>query len=281
LKRLLYSLNQLVRDTRFNIEIIIVDNDAEKSCESIALEFQCDSGIPLRYYHEKRQNISYARNMSVLNSTGNFIAFIDDDEFPEKTWLTELYSALLKFKADGVLGPVDPHFETNPPKWIIKSGVCERKKFKTGYHIKNHKFTRTGNALLSRNIFFNIEEPFNPKYGIIGGGDADFFKRMIEKGFKFVYCNEATVYETVIPLRYKRSYYIKRAFTRGATSTYNSFFSFNTIKSIIAIGIYTPILLLTILFNHSYFMKYFIKTCDHIGKLLAYAGIKIVDKRPY
>jgi hypothetical protein len=51
------------------------------------------------------------RNKALLHAEGNFIAFIDDDEFPEDDWLCNLFKACMRFGVDGVLGPVNPHFE--------------------------------------------------------------------------------------------------------------------------------------------------------------------------
>lgn len=281
LARLLNSLTDLVTENKFDFDIVVVDNDSSQSGKPIVDNFLNQRKIPIKYLEEARQNISYARNKSVKNASGDFIAFIDDDEYPDSKWLLNLYINREKYKADGVLGPVKPHFEVEPPKWLIKSKICERESFDTGYNITNYKYTRTGNALLKTQILSDLKEPFDPKFGLIGGGDADYFKRMINKGYTFVWCNEACVYETVTPPRFKRSYYIQRAFTRGATSTYSPAISVNTIKSIIAICIYTPSLLFLNIIGHHFFMRYLIKVCDHLGKLLAFAGVKIVKKRPY
>jgi len=40
---------------------------------------------------------------------------------------------------------------------------------------------RTGNVLLSKKIFHNKENYFDPKFGKTGGEDVNFYKRMIEK----------------------------------------------------------------------------------------------------
>jgi glycosyltransferase involved in cell wall biosynthesis len=281
LTNLLNSLIKLKTEDKFDYEIIIVDNDAAMSGKPPADDFINNNDVPTKYINESRQSISHARNKSVKNANGGFIAMIDDDEYPDEEWLLRHYIAINQYNAEGVLGPVKPVFDKQPPKWIIKSKICERETFYTGFNITNSRFTRTGNVLLKSKILTENEEPFDPKFGLIGGGDADFFKRMIKKGYRFVWCNEACVYEIVQPFRFKRSYYIKRAFTRGATSTGNGIFSLSTLKSIIASLFYIPALPFLFIIGHHLFMKFFIKTCDHLGKLLAHMGIKIVKKRPY
>lgn len=282
LARLLNKLQELTTDNLFTYSIVIVDNDLSQSGKDIVSSVIETSKLNIQYYHQPKRNISLARNLAVQQANGNLIAFIDDDEFPEQDWLLNLYKTLYQFNADGILGPVKPHFENAPPSWIIKSKILERQSFKTGTIIPNSKYTRTGNVLIKKRLFENTEDYFDPLYGRIGGGDANFFKRMMQKGKVFVWCNEAIVYETVLAERLKRLYYIKRAFTRGIGETKHlPFFNRLTLKSFIASGMYTMALPILLIVSHSLFMKYLIKDCDHIGKLLAYCGIYAVKQRPY
>ena len=59
-------------------------------------------------------------------ATGNFIAFIDDDEFAIQEWLLTLFHALREYDADGVLAPVNPHFDQGAPQWVVKGGFYDR-----------------------------------------------------------------------------------------------------------------------------------------------------------
>jgi hypothetical protein len=105
---------------------------------------------------------------------------------------------------------------------------------------------------------------------------------MMEKGRTFVWCNEAIVYETVPIERQRKSYYLKRAFTRGMTSAWEvPFLSFYTVRSAVAIALYTSLLPLSILFGQHVFMRYLVKDCDHTAKMLAYLGIRVIKERPY
>lgn len=281
LERLLAVLQTLPSDDRFTYSIVVVDNDRIRSAEDVVRSFKENSHVEIRYFPESIQNISLARNMAVRNSYGELIAFIDDDEFPDPKWLSTLYTAYRKYDAAGVLGPVKPHFENDPPSWIIKSKILERTLFESGTVIPHSKYTRTGNVLLRRDLFETEEDYFDPEFGLLGGSDVIFFKRMMKKNKKFVWCNEAIVYETVVPDRQKRLYYIKRAFTRGAGETRHlPFISISTLKSILAACLYTLALPFLLILNHSVFMKYLIKDCDHLGKLLAYCGIDVIKKRP-
>ena len=238
--------------------------------------------VPVDYYIEAERNISLARNRSIINAKGNLIALIDDDEFPDKEWLLRHYRMLEHSTASGVLGPVRPHFDGHVPSWLVKSGLLSRREFATGEELLDSRFTRTGNALLRRSLFSDKENRFDPMFGRTGGGDAAFFRMVMEKGYRLIWCNEAVVYETVLPERKTKSYYLKRAFTRGMTEAFNTpFLSINTLRSVVAIPLYGFILPFAWLLGQSVFMRYLIKECDHLSKILAYAGIRLVKERPY
>jgi glycosyltransferase involved in cell wall biosynthesis len=233
---------------------------------------------------EPEQNIALARNRAIENARGDFLAFIDDDEFPDEDWLLNLYRACHEFRADGVLGPVRPYFEIEPPLWIIRGKLCERESFPTGTTIRDGKYTRTGNVLLNRKVFMDKENRFDPRFGKTGGEDGDLFRRMIQKECIFVWCNEACVNEIVPPHRFKRSYYLKRALLQGSAVTKAkkmSPFGFDAFKSAVAFVLYTPALPVLLLSRHDLFMKYLIKECYHLSMLLSLCGVKIVKERAF
>jgi len=277
---LLDKLQNQNTENLFTYSAVVIDNDSNQSAKDIVLHWQEKSAIQIDYFCEPKQNIALARNKAVAKAKGDFIAFIDDDEFPERSWLINLLKTRKKYNAAGVLGPVVPHFEVEPPQWIIKSRICERPRYLTGTIFKNSKKTRTGNVLLSKELFADQKEPFNPEFGLTGGEDVDFFSCMIEKGSIFVWCNEACVYEVVLPDRLEKKFEIKRALLRGAVSASKfSLFSLDTFKSICALIVYTTALPFLYLFGEHLFMKYLIKDCDHFGKIAAMLGYKIVTER--
>jgi hypothetical protein len=74
---------------------------------------------------------------------------------------------------------------------------------------------RTGNVLLRGKLFQDPTHRFNPKYGRSGGEDGDFFRRVCERGARFVWCHEAAVCETISEDRWLASYYLKRSMRIG------------------------------------------------------------------
>ena len=266
----------------FSYSIVVVDNDVEESGREVVDRWRDRSSVRLRYEVEPVQNISLTRNRALANARGDFIAFIDDDEFPEPNWLGEMFEACWKLSADGVLGPVVPHYEGTPPKWLVKSGLCARKSFKTGARLNNLRDMRSGNLLFRRDISDGEPMPFDPRFGLTGGEDTDFFERMMKKGRQFVWCNEGVVREEVPKARQSRVYQLKRAMIRGLTAADQfPFLGPGTLKSIVAVFAYSFSLPFLLLAGHHLFMKYLIRDCDHLGKLLAHCGVKPVSSRTF
>ncbi|NIT60113.1 MAG: glycosyltransferase [Aliifodinibius sp.] len=280
LMHLLQAVCQQRTDGVFDYSTVVVDNDCAESVKDIVLGLKERGPIDIDYFCEVEQNISLARNKAIEKSRSDLVAFIDDDEFPEENWLLNLYNACKEFGADGVLGPVKPHFQVEPPEWIVKGKLFDRKTFATGSTMKDSKEMRTGNVLLCRNVINEKETAFDPRFGKTGGEDTDFFKRKLAQGYVFVWCDEAIVYETIPPERFTRAYFLRRALMRGVVnSRYTSFISFSTLKSLMAFVLYTSALPVFLLIGNQLFMRYLIKDCDHIGKLLALCGIKILKER--
>src|SRR5205085_902502 len=99
--------------------------------------------------------------------------------------------------------------------WVVKGNFYDRASYPTGFVI-DWKKGRTGNVLLKRHLFDADTPPFRPEF--VTGEDQDFFGRMIDKGYVFIWCHEALAYETVPPIRWKRTFMLRRALLQGATS---------------------------------------------------------------
>lgn len=274
LKRLLDALEDQKTNGQFTYSARVVDNDPAQSARAVVQERPPASKVKVEYDFEPQKNLAVARNRAAIHAAGDFVTFIDDDEFPVPEWLWELFNTCRTCQADGVLGPVRPHFESTPPSWLVRSGVCNRPAHPTGL-VLDYNQTRTGNVLLSHRIFDNPENHFNPEFAT-HGEDRDFFKRAIGRGYKFVWCEEAAAYETVPESRWLRRYYIRRALLRGSVSWRNTRDrARELVKTIAAIIIYTLSLPFLLLGGQGLFMKYFLKNCDHVGRMLAVCGLPV------
>jgi glycosyltransferase involved in cell wall biosynthesis len=279
LARLLDALGHLRTDSRLTYSIVVADNDSEQSAQSTVLEFTRSSGIETTYCVEPVQNIALARNRAVANAQGDFIAFIDDDEIPGNDWLLDLFNVCQLQSVDGVLGPVLPHYTDDVPQWYRKAGFYDfRKRHPTGFKL-DWPECRTGNVLLRRSVLDSLPGPFLEKFGT-GGEDQDFFRRAIEQGRVFVWCDEAIAYESIPPSRYQRRVLLGRALLRGKNSfKHAERRGRNILKSLVAAPFYLLALPLLLLAGQHHFMKYLAKLTAHAGLLLACVGLNPMNER--
>ena len=152
-------------------------------------------------------------------------------------------------EADGVLGPAYHISETEPPQWVKKEDFSNARHYPTGYRL-GWEESRIGNVLFRKNILQW------PRYSCSGrlfgtaGEDMDFFRRAMNIGCSFVWCNEAVAYEVVPPSRCTRSYLLNRALLRAATfPSIRSHRVLNVAKSLIAVPCYALVLPILSLFG--------------------------------
>jgi succinoglycan biosynthesis protein ExoM len=274
LKRLLGELEQQQTDGQFTYSVVVADNDNEKSAQPVVAEFKAKSRVEVTYCSEPRQNIAMARNKAVENASGDFIAFIDDDEFPDRNWLLKLLEACEHYQTAGVLGPVLPHFDEPPPRWIINGHFCDRPEHPTG-QVMSWEGCRTGNVLFRRSILERVSQPFNPKFDT-AGEDMDFFRRMMQQGHKFIWCHEAVVREIVPASRWTRKFMIKRAFLRGGNFLKHPQ---GRVRALLTSTFAVPVYTVMLPFVHHRFMKVLIRWCYHSARLLSLLGFKLVKQR--
>src|SRR5271157_2736074 len=87
LAHLLNKLPDQITENAFTISVVVVDNDHAQSAKDTVEHCRDKILIEIDYFNEPEQNIALARNKAIENAKGNFISFIDDDEFPDDRWL--------------------------------------------------------------------------------------------------------------------------------------------------------------------------------------------------
>jgi len=278
LKRLLEAVAAQRTDGMFTFSCVVVDNDEAASARSVVDELQRGFPTRIQYVVEPVRNFALVRNRALSLVTGQLVAFIDDDEVPNEDWLIHMLRVLRHHNADAVLGPVRPYFETQPPSWIKRGRICERPSYPTGT-VLHWSDTRTGNVLMRRAMVSEDGVEFDPAFAS-GGEDVDFFKRAARKGKTFVWCEEAPAYELVPEARMRRRYHLKRALLQGRLSLEyaterSSFLGLLLVgsKAFVAAAIYTLALPFLFLIGDHVGMKYLIKDCHHVSRLLALFGL--------
>jgi succinoglycan biosynthesis protein ExoM len=271
LARGLSGIAQLETDGLFDYSIVVIDNDPLESARITVSTFASTAPVPVRYVVEPKSNISLARNRAVESAEGSFVAFMDDDEIPTRRWLVSLFRTLVEYGADGVLGPVEPQFDAEPPKWVVSSRIYERRPHRTG-EVLDWREGRTANVLLRRAALTADVPPFRAEFLI--GEDTDFFRRAIWRGQKFVWCPAALVYEVEPPERWRMNYVARKALHTGAiVPQFATFSGLQVVKSLFAVPAYAFSLPVAALLGGGKFTVVLVKLCNHAGTLLALAGL--------
>lgn len=270
----------------FDFSVVVVDNDATGFARQTVARLQKELALDITYDVEPVKMIAAARNHSLRLAKGNYIAIIDDDEFPPPQWLITLYRAIQTFDVDGALGPVHPFFSNEPPVWLLKSRLCERPVHRTGTLLQWTQ-TRTGNVLLKKEVFDknNLNFDLNCK---TSGSDTEFFRVATQYGHRFAAVEEAPVYEVVPPERQTKNYFLKRAMVQGADERkyrapmlHGLSRILMPLKALTALIIYTLILTICIFIRPHDVTKYAAKGTYHLSWLLAMIGINLNKKRNF
>lgn len=198
------------------VELIVVDNDPAHSARETLAAWQAPSGFSLRYFHVPVPNIAVARNMAVHKASGDWLAFIDDDETPDVDWLCRMVAAQARFNADAVFAPIVPRYLQGTPDWIREGGYFERPRMATGTVI-DERDARTGNVLVRKAILMTLDGPFDVTFGRTGGEDSLLFRDLLARGCSFVWCDEAPVSEEVPMNRANSAWLLRRSFRIGQT----------------------------------------------------------------
>ena len=99
-------------------EILVVDNNSTDETSARVQKYQdaWRDTVPLRYLFEARQGKSYAIEMAVQESKGEWIAFLDDDNLPAPDWIAAVHRFAEQRPHAGVFGgQIHGLFEEEPP----------------------------------------------------------------------------------------------------------------------------------------------------------------------
>lgn len=213
-ERLELLLKDIAAQRTLPDEVVVVDNDAAGSARATIERMATLLPFPLRYDIQPIKNISITRNRTIAMSSGEWLAFIDDDERAPPNWLHDLLQAARVYQADGVLAPVVAVLPEQAPAWIRRGRFYDLTRMPTGTRPPANCF-KMGNVLLRGSVVRAEPGPFDEAYGLTGGEDGDMLSRLVNKGAQLVWCDEAAVDEPVEPSRLSFRWLCMRAMRGG------------------------------------------------------------------
>lgn len=98
-KYLCRCIDSILAQSYSNTEIILVDDGSPDNCPTICDEYaQKDKRVSV--IHKKNGGLSDARNAGINAAQGDFITFVDSDDWIAPTFIESLYDSILKAEAD-------------------------------------------------------------------------------------------------------------------------------------------------------------------------------------
>ncbi len=204
LRRTLRSLRQL--DHR-DLEVVVVCGPCRDDTEAVLAEFAGE----IKVGRCPDANLSRSRNIGIRLAAGEFVAFIDDDAYPDPAWITRLLTGFRGPEVAAVGGPVFDYtgvlFQTRQlmvdwfGNWMQRSVDLGRWLSFPGsrwvpYAMGTNGIYRRSRLLevggFDEEIEYHIDE-------------TDLCRRLVDRGYVIAYVDDAYVYHKVLQSRLRTS----------------------------------------------------------------------------
>ncbi|HBG49140.1 MAG TPA: hypothetical protein DDW90_06490 [Cyanobacteria bacterium UBA9971] len=206
-------LDSIINQTLSDIEIILVDDGStDKSLEIIQKYEQQDSRIKL--IHQKNNGASAARNAGLKIAEGEYISFVDSDDWIDKKMYEELIEQANAYNSPNAIRT--HHYS------VTKTGTFTTIAF--SYLNKENK-----KAVLTDNLKEIMKTSFHSScYGLWKKSLLDkynlFFAKDIHNGSDILFTWQALIYSKEILLVFKPYYYYNLATPFSLTRAINNKF---------------------------------------------------------
>ena len=180
------AINSVLNQTYANFEIIIVENGSTDKTIDLCKKYSQEDGRICVYRSEK--GVSHARNKGMQMATGEWIFFLDADDWLEKDSLQILVSAAIKNNVDLVMG----EYTTNKNQNLTETRVFQTQKEIEDFTVEclcdpTQKCNVTA-VLFRRELLVNSDIKFNPS--LSHAEDSVFFVSVM-------LCNPRSAYVNV------------------------------------------------------------------------------------
>ena len=193
-------LNSIKNQTYKNLEVIMVNDGSKDNSETICMNF-LRSDSRFRYLKKENGGVSSARNVGLDNVEGDYITFIDADDWVDENHLEILIDGIIKNNCEVAISSYMRFINTretyliniysNQEKYLLNYGKMNREKFLTELPKLisiNNSFNCAVSKLFSRRLVEDIRFDSN----IIYAEDLDFYFKLYLKANNFIFINAET-----------------------------------------------------------------------------------------
>lgn len=210
-------IKSLVKQTYKNIEILLIDDGATDNSGIICDKWH-DEDVRIHVYHIENSGVSFARNLGLREAKGEYISFVDPDDYVEENFIEVLLNLIVNNECDMAIINLIEKYPNGYEKKLgyrtenkllnrqdFLNHLCEKNSYKSGPC--NKIYSRK--VIVENNIFFDE--------GIYYGEDLYFIAQFAEKCNRFYYdfdeylycyyCREESATRTTF--NYKTATFIK------------------------------------------------------------------------
>lgn len=94
------SIQSLVNQSFKDFELILVNDETKDKSIDIALDILKNTDVNYKIINQSNSGVSVARNNGIDNSSGEYIYFLDSDDYVEKEFLGKFYEKFKETNAD-------------------------------------------------------------------------------------------------------------------------------------------------------------------------------------
>ncbi len=155
-------LDSVIKQTYQNTEIILVDDASPDGCGKICDRYAAgDSRIKV-VHREKNGGLAEARNTGMDHAVGDYIFFVDSDDWLAENTLEMLYEGLNKYKADCCCGACVTVLERKNGEKSFRRGKQRGERCETAHEAMEHVLlagSSSCNRLYKREVLEGLRFP--------------------------------------------------------------------------------------------------------------------------
>ena len=177
-------LDSLINQTLQDIEIIVVNDGSTDNSEKIINEYLTKYGDKIKYFTKLNGGLSDARNYGMQFASGEYIAFLDSDDYADETTYEKMYNKAIQDDCDFVECDFIWRYEDRD---VLDNGEI--------YIDKHEMLTKARvvawNKLIKRSLVqeINLQFPKGLRYE-----DVEFFYKLLPYINKFGFVKEYLIY---------------------------------------------------------------------------------------
>ena len=115
-------LNSVIQQSYINLEIIIIDDGSTDGTSRIYEKF-LSNDERIKICKQDNAGVSKARNTGVKVATGEYLCFVDSDDWVEPDYCSELYDSLVKENAD--ISIIEASYEDENGNVVFNKPISE------------------------------------------------------------------------------------------------------------------------------------------------------------